>query len=101
MEPQQYRKDYLMKHHGWEENPELQAAMFNLRSPRFSTFRDTLPVCLVTSFTVDTFIGVLELFNIPSWFQPLRTLNLVVTMACYNCNILRSFSDPICSWLRC
>jgi hypothetical protein len=86
-----------MKHHGWEENPEFRATMFNLRSPRFSTFRDTLPACLVTSFTVDTFTGVLELFKIPSWFQLLSILNPVVTMALYNCNIFRSFSDPICS----
>jgi len=69
MERQQYRKDYLMKHRGWEENLEFRATMFNLRTPRFSTFRDTLPVCLVTSFTVDTFTGLLELRNIPSWFR--------------------------------
>jgi hypothetical protein len=97
MELQQYSKDYLMKHHGWEENPELRAMMFNLRSLRFSTFHDTLSLCLVTNFTVDTFTDVLELFNIPSWFQVLSILNLVVTMAFYNRNILRKFSDPICS----
>jgi len=97
MERQQYRTDYLMKHHGWEENPELRATMFNLRSLRFSTFHDTLPVCFLTNFTVDTFTGVLELFNIPSRFQLLSILILVVTMAFYNCNILRKSSDPICS----
>jgi len=79
-----------------KKNTELRATMFNPRYLRFSTFRNMFPVCLVTNFTVDTFTGVLELFHIPSWFQLLNILNMIVTMAFYNCNFLRSFSDPIC-----